>query len=194
MPKTIPTFTAETFRVACGKTPCGLWYGAGSAADPMAADAGARSCPKGCSHTNAQSFPAGSSAFVHNISCYDCYQTKSTVAIYVAYMSDASSRVALVKDTDFAITAFTVSQAEFVFELATVNATFHGLSENEVYLVRLLCTGSPEADSHFTFTANSTSPTIVYTTLPGHCYDYVDWYLIIASSDEAHIAVRTLFG
>ena len=102
--------------------------------------------------TDTVTIPAGTSAYVHNISCPICYAVQTKFTISVVPISDPSSQVALVQDTDFAVTSLRVTEASLESQPASINAAFSGLSENAVYSLGLWCS-NPAMDTHTTYTA-----------------------------------------
>lgn len=129
--------------------------------------------------------PAGSSPFVANITCDACYLGGAKVTVYVG-LSTTSPQVVLSKDTDFAITDLDVTDEPTDPLPASVEATFRGLTVNEVYSLGLWCHNPPMV-VYTTYTATSSSPQYVYDAQPGICSTVR--YLIIASPGNVHVAV-----
>lgn len=131
--------------------------------------------------------PAGKSAFVRNLTCPTCYDVGSgSVAMYVEYTADPTSLAALIQDTSIAITSFTAKDVNQEENPATITATFSGLTLNRVYSLSLWCY-FPKGEGHSTYQAPSSSPTYVIKSLPGYCY--YNRFLILATSDQAHVVV-----
>ena len=134
--------------------------------------------------TSTATIPAGTAAYVQNITCVTCYTTTGVVTILAQYTGDPSSFVDLTHDTGFAITSLSATGL-FPTIPATITAQFTGLTAGETYTLTLWCTANQKVQT--TQVAPGATGTITYQALPGICG--VKRYLTIASLDEAHIAV-----